>query len=154
MKRPVSTETWTQIAAGTLLLAVLAYVGWFRALFSGGLISAAVMIVVLLIGLFVIAAIWPVVYRLISHLFFGDPYWIRPREFDTEDDPVKTRSLDARLDLVEVDGQAKLWQDRETGQFWASRRFLARHGVFTRFKPLKKREHWSGMADDQWSSGD
>ena len=143
-------ETWTQIAAGLLALAALLYAGWFQALWRGGVLNAMLMLTILAMIAFVAAAVWPVFYRLLAHLFFGDPYWLRPRSFEAGQDRGKMLALDARLDLVEVDDKAMLWHDRESGQFWASRKLETRDGVFTRYKPLRRRELWTGMADEDW----
>ena len=150
--RQSTSETWTGLAAVALLLAVLAYAGWFRAFIQAGLFGAAVMLLSLLIVLFLAAALWPAAWQLLNQVLYGDPYWIRPREFDAEDAPAKTRALSSRLDLIEIDQAALLWMDRENGQYWISRRFDLGQAEATLYKPLKSRSDWRGMADDVWTA--
>ena len=143
-------ESVPPVLLGLVVLVVLAWSGWFRALREATWGSAIVMVLLLGLLIFAALAIWPSVYHLLSHLLYGDPYWIKPREFDIDDDPSKTEALTRRLAPIEVDSDATLWRDQESGQYWISRRFELASGEMVRFKPLASREHWRGMADDDW----
>jgi hypothetical protein len=152
------------IVAVVALVVVLAWSGWFRALRQATFASAIVMVLLLALALFAALALWPSVSHLFSQLLYGDPYWIKPREFDIDDDPGKTEALTKRLAPIEVDADATLWRDQESGQYWISRRFdfggsasghpVAGHAESVRFKPLASRAHWRGMADTDWNIGE
>ncbi len=139
-----SPESVPPILLGLVVLVVLAWSGWFRALRDATLGSAIVMVLLLGLLIFAALAIWPSVAHLFSHLLYGDPYWIKPREFDIDDDPSKTEALTRRLAPIEVDADATLWRDQESGQYWISRRFELASGEMVRFKPLASRETGAG----------
>lgn len=147
-------EAVPALLASLALVIVLAWSGWFRALMQATLVTAIVMVLTLALVLFAALALWPSVSHLLSHLLYGDPYWIKPREFDIDDDPRKTEALTKRLAPIEVDADATLWRDQESGQYWISRRFDLGHGEFVRFKPLPSRMDWRGMADENWAIKD
>ena len=151
IKRPWLRQDFAWLAVICLALAWLVHAGWFAAVLRAGITGVVIFLVSMLILVTAVAVLWPVAAHLLRALFSGDPYWIAPREFDTEDDPGKTRALMLRLAAIEMDADARLWQDRDSGQLWISRRFDLGHGEFTRFKPLKNPAHWRGMEDDDWA---
>ncbi len=150
---PKTPQHFAWLGAGLLTLAWLAHAGWLAALYRAGPVAAVLILVSGFVVAIVAAVLWPVAARLLQTLVSGDPYWIDPREFDTQDDEKKTQALMRRLAVLEIDAGAHLWQDRENSQFWISRRFDSPGGEFTRFKPLSGRAAWRGMEDDDWDTG-
>lgn len=136
------------------LTGFLAWSGWFRAFAQASFINSVLMTLSLALVVFVALAVWPALSQLASQFAFGDPYWIKPREFDARDDPAKTQALRRRLDRLEIDQAATLWIDRESGQYWISRSFDDGQENYLRFKPLASRAHWRGMADADWQIGE
>ncbi len=149
--RPKTSRDFIYLGAGLLALLWFIRSGWLTAIYNGGPLAILFALIAAALLAFVIGALWPVATQLLSALLSGDPYWIAPREFDTQHDPKKTQALMQRLAAIDKDEDARLWQDQETGQLWASKRFDSPDGEFTRFKPLKNRLQWLGMDDSEWS---
>ena len=98
------------IYLGTGLLALLWFIrsGWLATIYNGGPLAILVALIAAALLTFVIAALWPVATQMLSALVSGDPYWIAPREFDTQQDLKKTQALMQRL--ADMPWQEEPWK--------------------------------------------
>lgn len=85
--------------------------------------------------------------RLWKRLFPPPPLWEKPRAVSALFEDALFAPLKPRLDLIEVDGRAALWRDRETGQLWSAFDWDYEFTQETIFTPIATRDEWRGGGD-------
>ncbi len=114
-----------------------------------GLAAAVFLVSLTIVGAAVVAAFLARegLGRLWKRQFPPPPLWEKPRPVSALFEAELFAPLKPRLDLLEEDGRAALWRDRETGQFWSAFDWDFEFTQETIFTPIATREGWRGSAD-------